>query len=352
MTRAADRLGAGSFGQARPVSARRAAIAAVTEAPTAGAAPAMPATLSLSLISQNPDNPREKVGDVSDLASTISEVGLVQAITVATVDAYLKSHPGRAGDLEDGARYVVVDGHRRLAAAREVGLESVKYVVNDDFVTSDEAMLEAAFVANYQREGLSDLEEAAALERLVKHYGSQGKAAKRLGVTQPFISQRLSLLELDPALQADLEAGVRKVEHVRGLSRLSPDEQRQKADARAAEAQRKAEEKEQQRRAKASARAGVDTTHIGVAASEVRSESAPTGPSVATLATEASPAPQVSPLPAARTAAPRSEDARPVAARDGAEAPWDDPSEVLRILRERMRPADLRQLAEALLEVV
>lgn len=353
MTRAADRLGAGSFGQARPVSARRAAIAAVTEAPTAGAAPAMPVTLSLSLISQNPDNPREKVGDVSDLASTIREVGLVQAITVATVDAYLKSHPGRAGDLEDGAQYVVVDGHRRLAAAREVGLESVKYVVNDDFVTSDEAMLEAAFVANYQREGLSDLEEAAALERLVKHYGSQGKAAKRLGVTQPFISQRLSLLELDPSLQADLEAGVRKVEHVRGLSRLSPDEQRQKADARAAEAQRKAEEKERQRRAKASTGGAVgDATHDGVGVAEVHSDSAASTQGVATPTKETSPATQASPLPAARTAAPRSEDARPVAVHDGVEAPWDDPAQVLRILRERMRPADLRQLAEALFEMV
>ncbi|WP_411138044.1 ParB/RepB/Spo0J family partition protein [Streptomyces sp. C10] len=88
--------------------------------------------------------------------------------------------------LGPGAEYVVVDGCRRHAAAHEAGFETIKYLVNDDFV------------ANLQRENLSDLEEAAALEKLVEHYGSQRKAAQRLGVTQAFISQRLSLLKLDP----------------------------------------------------------------------------------------------------------------------------------------------------------
>ncbi|MFC4516411.1 MULTISPECIES: ParB/RepB/Spo0J family partition protein [Streptomyces] len=359
MTRAADRLGAGtSFGQARPVSARRAAIAAATEAPTTGAQRALPETLAVSLISENPDNPRERVGDVSDLASTIREVGLVQAITVATVEAYLKSHPERAGDLDPGARYVVVDGHRRLAAIREVGLEQVKYVINDDYVSSDEALLEAAFVANYQREGLSDLEEAAALEKLVKYYGSQGKAAKRLGVTQPFISQRLSLLELDPALQADLEAGVRKVEHVRGLSRLSPQEQREKADARAAEAQRKAEEKQQKRRAKISAEAEASDpddagAHNAVMGEEVHDGTAEVpAQNVAVVEKEPASVSHPSPLPAARSAVTPPKEAQPLVVPDAPESPWDDPSAVLRMLRKRMRPTDLRQLAEALLEVV
>ncbi|MFE0654163.1 ParB/RepB/Spo0J family partition protein [Streptomyces sp. NPDC059534] len=198
-----------------------------------------PTVLDLSLISGNPDNPRETLGDISGMASSLLEVGQIQAITVASVDAYLRDRPERASELEPGVEYVVVDGHRRLAGAKEAGLASIKVTVDDDRVSTDEVLLESAFVANAQRENLSDLEEAQALKTLVSFYGSQHKAAKRLGVTQPYISQRLSLLQLDPQLQADLEAGVRKVEHVRGLGKLGPAEQRATADARAKQAQEK-----------------------------------------------------------------------------------------------------------------
>ncbi|MEV6654782.1 ParB/RepB/Spo0J family partition protein [Streptomyces sp. NPDC051219] len=234
----ADQLGASSSfaraGQARSVR-RQLADAAFGSGD--------PSVLSLDLISANPDNPRESLGDISGMASSLLEVGQIQAITVASVEAYLRDRPERASQLDPGAEYVVVDGHRRLAGAREAGLPSVKITVDDARVSTDEALLEAAFVANAQRENLSDLEEAQALKTLVAFYGSQHKAAKRLGVTQPYISQRLSLLELEPELQADLEAGRRKVEHVRGLAKLSPAEQRATADARAKQAQ----EKKQQR---------------------------------------------------------------------------------------------------------
>lgn len=287
----ADQLGTGvSFGTARPVSARRAAIAAVTSAPTIGAG--QPTELPIHLISHNPDNPRESIGDVSALADTIREIGLVQSITVATVDAYLKTRPHRAGELAPGADYVVVDGNRRLAATQEAELTTIKATINDGFVASDEKLLEAAFVANASREDMSELEEAQALEKLVAFYGSQGKAAKRLGMTQANISQRLSLLRLAPDLQADLDSGRRKVEHVRGLARLSPEEQRAEADERAAAAERRAQGKRQARVEEGVQRAapgpqataahnGVMTsasqpgTHNGVMGSSERGEASP-----------------------------------------------------------------------------
>ncbi|WP_351233296.1 ParB/RepB/Spo0J family partition protein [Streptomyces sp. NPDC002133] len=207
-----------------------------------------PSELPLHVISANPDNPRENIGDVSGMASSLLEIGQIQAITVASVEAYLRDRPERARELDTGAQYVVVDGHRRLAGAREAGLPSIKVTIDDTRVSTDEALLEAAFVANAQRENLSDLEEAQALQTLVEFYGSQHKAAKRLGVTQPYISQRLSLLALAPDLQADLQAGLRKVEHVRGMAKLSPQEQRATANARAAQAEEKRQAKATQRR--------------------------------------------------------------------------------------------------------
>ncbi|MFE9139667.1 ParB/RepB/Spo0J family partition protein [Streptomyces sp. NPDC007355] len=228
----AKNLGAGaSFAQARPISARRAAIGAATEAPTVGVPD--PAELPLHLISQNPDNPREELRDLDGLADSIREIGLVNAITVATIEAYLAARPERTERIDDGTRYIVVDGHRRLEASRRAGAQVIRVSVNNDLVATDEALLEAAFVANVHRDDMNPIEQAHALEKLVKFYGSQNKAAKRLGIGQSTISSKLSILDLTPTLQADLVEGRRKVEHVRNLSKLTPEQQLAKADERA-----------------------------------------------------------------------------------------------------------------------
>ncbi|MFB7453891.1 ParB/RepB/Spo0J family partition protein [Streptomyces sp. NPDC056194] len=235
----AKNLGVGaSFAQARPISARRAAIGAATTAPTAGVPD--PTELPLDLISQNPDNPREELRDLEGLAESIREIGLVNSITVATVDAYLAERPERSEELDEGTRYIVIDGHRRLEGARIAGASTIRVSVNNKLVATDEALLEAAFVANIQRDDMNPIEQAHALKSLVQFYGSQNKAAKRLGIGQSTISSKLSILDLDPALQADLVEGRRTIEHVRNLSKLPPEEQRAKADARAEAAGKKA----------------------------------------------------------------------------------------------------------------
>ncbi|MER7625657.1 ParB/RepB/Spo0J family partition protein [Streptomyces sp. NPDC126503] len=237
----AKNLGAGaSFAQARPISARRAAIGAATGAPTAGVPE--PTELPLGAISQNPDNPREELRDLEGLAESIREIGLVNSITVATVDAYLSERPERAGEVDEGARYIVIDGHRRLEAARLAGEPTIRVSVNNALVATDESLLEAAFVANVHRDDMNPLEQAYALQKLVEFYGSQNKAAKRLGIGQSTISSKLSILDLDPGLQADLLAGRRRLEDVRNLAKLAPEQQREKADARAEERQRRAAE--------------------------------------------------------------------------------------------------------------
>ncbi|MGZ3103507.1 ParB/RepB/Spo0J family partition protein [Streptomyces sp. H72] len=197
--------------------------------------------LPVTLISDNPDNPRNHLRNLDETVQSVREVGLIIPIAVATVDAYLRSRPDRAADLDDGAQYIVVDGHRRLESARRVGLATIPVRVDNGRVATDEALLEAAFVANYHRDDMTDLEEAHALKTLVDYYGSQTRAAKRLGIPQNTISSKLSLLKLTPELQKDLVTGARKVEHVRNLGKLSPEEQRAKADERAEAARIKAE---------------------------------------------------------------------------------------------------------------
>ncbi|WP_073819378.1 ParB/RepB/Spo0J family partition protein [Streptomyces sp. CB02261] len=319
-----------------------------------------PTVLDLALISGNPDNPREALGDVSGMASSLLEVGQIQAITVASVEAYLRDRPERASELEPGAEYVVIDGHRRLAGAKEANLTSIKVTVDDARVSTDEVLLESAFVANAQRENLSDLEEAQALKTLVKFYGSQHKAAKRLGVSQPYISQRLSLLELEPQLQADLEAGLRKVEHVRGLGKLSPAEQRATADARA----RQAQENRQRRNPPASPAAPLNaggnaaTTNEQInrfGTEQPNSDNGVIAGSSLDNSAEAGPHTDYGVIDGHLVASTERPDTAPAAAdRDGANAasslPWHNPQALNRLARQHMSHEDRQTLAKLLTE--
>ncbi|MFD4756903.1 ParB/RepB/Spo0J family partition protein [Streptomyces sp. NPDC058426] len=233
MTSKSDTLGAApAFGAARSVrSSRRTAIdRTINGDDTASTVTELPVTL----ISDNPDNPRNHLRNLDETVDTVREVGIILPIVIATADAYLKDRADRATDLDAGSQYVVVDGHRRLEAARRVGLATIPVRVDNARVTTDEVLLESAFIANYHRDDMTDLETANALKQLVDFYGSQTKAAKRLGLSQSTISSKLSLLKLSPELQKDLATGTRKSEHVRNLGKLPPAEQKKKADERAA----------------------------------------------------------------------------------------------------------------------
>ncbi|MFF8867856.1 ParB/RepB/Spo0J family partition protein [Streptomyces sp. NPDC015139] len=230
-----EQLGRGSsFGSAATTrSARRAAIDQTIRGEGASNTATI-TDLPVPVISGNPENPRDHLRNLNDTIESVREVGVILPIIVSTVDAFLRGRPHRAEDLDEGSQYVVVDGHRRLEAARRVGLATIPVRVDDSYVTTDEKLLEAAFIANYHREDMTDLEEANALAQLVEHYGgSQTKTCKRLSISPSTLSSKLSLLKLSPELQKDLMTGERKVEHVRNLSKLPPAQQKAKADERA-----------------------------------------------------------------------------------------------------------------------
>lgn len=323
-----------SFGAARPVSARRSAIGAATGAPTVGVPE--PTELPIAKISQNPDNPRDELREIDGLVQSIQELGIINAITVASITAYLKERPERAGELDEGATHLVVDGHRRLEAARRSGLTTIEVRVADERVATDESLLEAAFVANFHNDQMTDLEQAHALESLVTFYGSQSKAAKRLGISQPTISAKLSLLKLSPELQAELASGQRQVEHVRNLGKLSPEEQRAEADARAAAAQERAAQSKAPR-AETDGEPGPAREAAGEDYYAVIGEdgSAPSPQPAGELPRSA---PQKTAQPS--RPAPRTEAVSPSA------MPWNDPQAVVRIARNHMSPEDFRMAAK------
>ncbi|MFK8851297.1 ParB/RepB/Spo0J family partition protein [Streptomyces sp. Ac-502] len=317
-----------------------------------GAAEAAITDLPVTLISDNPDNPRNHLRALQETVDSVREVGVILPIVIATVEAYLHERPDRADDLDDGAQYIVVDGHRRLEAARRVGLATIPVRVDNARVSSDEALLEAAFVANYHRDDMTDLEEAQALKSLVDYYGSQTKASKRLGIPQNTISSKLSLLKLSPELQKDLVTGERQVEHVRNLGKLSPEEQKAKADERAETAHRKRKAAEGAAPAPTSSPPAGSGAVVDMPAQVSRRDNP-----------EAAPAPNEGPAPATDHSVPAgnpggekqpsNESTRhhaPEPADDLPDLvlvnsmPFDDPPMVLRILRTRMEPDAFAQL--------
>jgi ParB family chromosome partitioning protein len=92
-------------------------------------------------------------------------------------------------------------GERRLRAAEMAGVESVPALIRQD------DPLEVALIENLQREDLSPLEEAEALNALIERREYTHKAlADLVGKSRPYVSNTLTLVRLPPELRQQILA--------------------------------------------------------------------------------------------------------------------------------------------------
>jgi len=160
--------------------------------------------IGLDDIDVNQANPRKRMNEESlnQLAASVASVGVIQPVVITTRDG----------------RNLLVTGERRVRAAKMAGLKEIPAVVRE---LTDKQILEAMLVENLQREDLAPLEEAAALNRLIKEYGWKQKAlAERIGRSQPWISKRIRLLVLPQEAQKALYSGGISIEDALELRRL------------------------------------------------------------------------------------------------------------------------------------
>ncbi|MFX1787222.1 ParB/RepB/Spo0J family partition protein [Prescottella equi] len=170
----------------------------------------------------NPRNPRDDVGDLSDL-STIAERQL-QPGTAVSRRAWLALWPDDTDSI-GAAKYIVVNGNRRLAAAAKFGREGLDVVVRDSIAVSRGEILWAATSENIDRRDFDVLEEAKAVELMVSEFGSADATAAKLGRSKGWVSQRRALLKLAPELQAALRAGDLAIRQARSLAKVPLAEQ-------------------------------------------------------------------------------------------------------------------------------
>jgi ParB family chromosome partitioning protein len=180
--------------------------------------------VELARLAHNPFNPREALTAVEEVADSLRVRGQVQPLTVVHREVFLRAHPGQEDQL-GSADYVVIDGNRRLAAAALAGLTELRVDVNDTLADTAADILESALVANIHRMDVPPLDQAKAIEELVRAHGSQSAVARRLGKTPAWVSQRLALLQLTPELQSLVQAGRLNVEAARRIGRLPVSDQ-------------------------------------------------------------------------------------------------------------------------------
>jgi ParB family transcriptional regulator, chromosome partitioning protein len=135
--------------------------------------------VELAKIDRNPEQPRKTFDQqaLEELAASIKEVGLLQPIIVR-----------KGGE----GRYVLVAGERRHRA-----VELLEWSSMDAIVIEGENADEISLIENLQRENLRPIEEAEAVDRLIKlHEYKQEDAAKILGKSRSSITELLGLLRL------------------------------------------------------------------------------------------------------------------------------------------------------------
>lgn len=149
--------------------------------------------LALDVVYPAVDNPRTDLGDLTGLAASIAAVGVLEPILV-------RLSPRLTGDSGHIADYQIVAGHRRHAAAKLAGLDTIPCLVRS---FTEQARIEAMVIENLQRQDLSPFDEARGLTQLVGVGLSQRDIAERVGCSQSHVSKRLSLAAM-PAVAEEL----------------------------------------------------------------------------------------------------------------------------------------------------
>lgn len=147
---------------------------------------------------------------LQELADSIRAQGVVQPIVVRPLAAQRSGEP---------IRYEIIAGERRWRAAQMAGLHDIPAVVR---LVPDEAAVAMSLIENIQRENLNPLEEARALDRLIREFDvTHQQAADAVGRSRAAVSNLLRLLELADEVKTLVEQRQLEMGHARALLGLS-----------------------------------------------------------------------------------------------------------------------------------
>ncbi len=161
--------------------------------------------VNLDDIIPNRFQPRISFDDqgLKELSASIKEHGIIQPLVLRKL----------------GKKYEIIAGERRYKAATLAGLTVVPAVISN---IDDNKSAEIALVENIQRRDLTPIEEARSYKNLLdKGYLTQEDLAKKMGLSQPAVANKLRLLNLDDSVQQALLDGKISERHARALLSLN-----------------------------------------------------------------------------------------------------------------------------------
>ncbi len=170
--------------------------------------------IAVDLIHPNPFQPRTHFDEdaLTELADSIRAQGVIQPVVVRR----------RSGE------YELIAGERRWRAAQQAGLARIPAVIRK---IDDNQAAAMALIENLQREDLDAIEQAKAMQRLVKEFDlTHQQVADVLGLSRPAVSNALRLLDLAAPVQKLLRERRMEAGHARSLAALPKKEQSAVAD--------------------------------------------------------------------------------------------------------------------------
>ncbi len=186
-----------------------ASLAAVAKNP-AGAQQVL--KLPIDAVKPKESQVRKQFTGISELADSLIEEGQIQPIIVSPQD-------------EDGL-YEIQKGERRWRACKEAELPTIDAIVNAEGQTELDATA-GELIENIQRDDLTAMEIAEAMQIFVDAGWKQKEIAKRIGKTVPFVSSHLTLLKMPPPVMKLYDKGITSdpetLNNMRQLHKLAPE---------------------------------------------------------------------------------------------------------------------------------
>lgn len=165
--------------------------------------------LDIDQIKLNKEQPRKifKDKELAELSVSIKENGIIQPLTVAK---------------EDGGKFLLIAGERRLRASRLAGLTKVPVTIKN--VTRKETMV-MSIVENVQRSDLNCVEEALAYYQLMNEFDlTQEEVAKKIGKERSTVANFLRILKLPREVIGYLQKEELSFGHAKILAAIKEDE--------------------------------------------------------------------------------------------------------------------------------
>ena len=144
---------------------------------------------------------------LNELAMSIKEHGIIQPLVLRKLGEN---------------KFEIIAGERRYKASQLAGLEKVPAIIA---ALDDNASAEVALVENLQRRNLTAIEEAKSYKKLLdRGYLTQDLLAKRMGISQSSVANKIRLLNLTEEAQDALMNEKISERHARSLLQLTDPE--------------------------------------------------------------------------------------------------------------------------------